>query len=165
MIECTVIFIFLVLLFYINVKASKINHNIGFKKINFFVCVCFLFFCSIFNASDIEFAYILDLGLFSFWDDFYEALYNLIMNDLFGFVISYYWVNSVEFFLIGFLLLIGSVLCVTLYKYNKNLRTQNYGNFLSLFDFFTDLVSFSFLRRQNLFKQGNTIAAVKLFGR
>ena len=165
LIECTVIFIFLVLLFYVNVKSSKLNHNNGFKNINLVLCVFFLFFCSFFNSSDVEFAYILDLGLFSFWDDFYEALHNLIMNDLFGFAISYYWVNSAEFFLVGFLLLVGSVLCVTLYRYNKNIRTQNYSNFLGLFDFFNDFVSFSFLRRQNLVKQGNAIAAVKLFNR
>jgi len=114
---------------------------------------------------DMEFCYMLDSGLFFFWDDFYESLYNLIMNDLFGFMISYYWINGVEFFLVGFLLLVGSVLCVTLYKYNKNIRTQNYNNFLGLFDFFKNFVSFSFLRKQNLLKQGNALAAVKLFSR
>lgn len=165
LIECTVIFIFLVLLFYVNVKSNKVNTYFDFNKINFMLCVCFLFFCSLFNVMDMEFCYMLDSGLFFFWDDFYESLYNLIMNDLFGFMISYYWINGVEFFLVGFLLLVGSVLCVTLYKYNKNIRTQNYNNFLGLFDFFKNFVSFSFLRKQNLLKQGNALAAVKLFSR
>ena len=165
LIECTVIFIFLVLLFYINVKSDKVHFYFDFNKINFFLCVFFLLFCSFFDASDTEFSYLLDFGLFYYWDDYYESIYNFIMNDLFGFLLSYYYLNSVEFSMIGFLLLIGSVLCVTLYKLNKNTRTQNYNSFLRLFDFFKNFVPSLFLRKQNLSKQGNTVSSVKLFNR
>jgi len=87
------------------------------------------------------------------------------MNDLFGFTISYYVINSLSFFLIGFLLLIGSVLCVTLYNYNKNVRVQSYASFSNLFDFFNNFVSSFFLRKQNIFKQGNATSSVKVFSK
>ena len=66
------------------------------------------------------------------------------MNDLFGFYISYYTLNNVEFIFIGFLLLLGSVICVNLYQINKNSRVNNVTNSLSLFNFFQDFSSFFF---------------------
>ena len=85
------------------------------------------------------------------------------MNDLFGFYISYYTINSVEFIFIGFLLLLGSVICVNLYQINRSSRTNNVSNSLSLFNFFQDFSSFFFLRKQNLIKQGNTKSSLKVF--
>ena len=100
------------------------------------------------------------LGTF---DNFYEAVHNNITNDLFGFSISYYTLNSVEFITVGLLLLFGSVVCVNLHQINKNIRTQNNHNSLSIFNFFLDFTSFFFLRRQNLVKQGNTKPSLKIF--
>lgn len=105
----------------------------------------------------------IDLNVFDFNDNYYECFLNSVTNDLFGFSISYYIINSVEFIVIGFLLLVGSVVCVNLYQMNKNVRAQSYSSFLSIFNFFVDFSSFFFLRRQNLIKQGNTKASLKIF--
>jgi hypothetical protein len=104
-----------------------------------------------------------DLNFYGLIDNYYESIFNTITNDLFGFSISYYLINSVEFLLVGFLLLVGSVVCVNLHQMNKNIRVQNYNNLLTIFNFFSDFLSFFFLRRQNLIKQGNTKANLKLF--
>lgn len=104
-----------------------------------------------------------NLTTYSILDNSYESIFNLIQNDLFVFFISYYTLNNIEFIFIGFLLLIGSIICVNLYVVNKNSRVQNYNSFLSVFNFFLDMCSFSFLRKQNLNKQGNVKASLKIF--
>jgi len=104
-----------------------------------------------------------EVSIYSYIDNYYESIYNLICNDLFGFSISYYLINGVEFIIVGFLLLIGSVICVNLHNTTKNVRTQNYSGYLSVFNFFSDYSSFHFIRRQNLIKQGNTKASLKIF--
>ena len=103
------------------------------------------------------------MSFYGLIDNYYESIYNNVNNDLFGFSISYYFLNGVEFIFIGFLLLIGSVICVNLYQMNKNIRAQSYANYLSVFNFFTDFTSFLFLRKQNLIKQGNNKASLKVF--
>lgn len=112
-----------------------------------------------YSDSDIN----IDLTFYGLLDNYYESIFNTVTNDLFGFSISYYLLNSIEFILIGFLLLLGSVVCVNLYQTNKNVRAQSYNNFLTVFNFFSDFSSFFFLRRQNLIKQGNTKPSLKLF--
>lgn len=160
LVECSVIFVFLLLLFYINVKG-----NINYTYINTYIYVWLflLFFIIIlgnfYSDSDVDY----DLNLYGLVENYYEALFNPITNDLFGFSISYYLLNGVEFVLVGFLLLLGSVVCVNLYQMNRNVRTQSYNNYLSVFSFFNDFTSFFFLRRQNLIKQGNTKPSLKLF--
>lgn len=106
---------------------------------------------------------VVDMSFYHIIDNYYEAINNNITNDLFGFSISYYFINGIEFLVIGFLLLIGSVICVNLYQINKNTRAQTTSSYLTLFNFFSDLTSFFFLRKQNLIKQGNNKAALKLF--
>ena len=103
------------------------------------------------------------MSTYDYIDNYYEAIHNSICNDLFGFSISYYLINGVEFVFIGFLLLIGSVICVNLHQTTKNVRSQNYNSYLSVFNFFSDYSSFFFLRRQNLIKQGNTKPSLKIF--
>jgi len=103
------------------------------------------------------------VSLYGLLDNYYEALFNPVSNDLFGFSISYYFLNGVEFLFIGFLLLIGSVICVNLYLTNKNIRAQAVNSYLVVFNFFSDFTSFFFLRKQNLIKQGNNKASLKLF--
>lgn len=162
LVECSVLFVFLLLLFYINVKGVypytlSQNHTIFFS-ILFLVYVIFL---SPFSESD-NFS-LLCAGFYGLLDNYYEALFNPVSNDLFGFFISYYFLNGVEFLFIGFLLLVGSVICVNLYLTNKNIRTQSINNYLLVFNFFSDFTNFLFLRKQNLIKQGNSKASLKLF--
>jgi hypothetical protein len=85
------------------------------------------------------------------------------MNDLFGLYLSYYMCNSLEFIILGLLLLFASVVCVNLNKFNRNYKVNNYYNLLTLFDFFNDFVKFFFLRKQNLVDQEVHIAATRSF--
>ena len=107
--------------------------------------------------------FITDLSLYFLLDNSYECIFNFIQNDLFVFFISYYVLNNIEFIFIGFLLLIGSIICVNLHSVNKNTRVQNYKSFFNVFNFFTDMCSFFFLRKQNIIKQGNTKPSLKIF--
>ena len=54
------------------------------------------------------------------------------MNDLFGIFLSYYYLNSIEYLLIGLLLLIASMVCVNLNKINKGFKFNNYYDLLFL---------------------------------
>jgi len=67
------------------------------------------------------------------------------------------------FIIIGFILLVGSFICVNLYRFEKNSKVQNYFNFGIIFNFFNDFSNFLFLRKQNITKQGNNKSTVKIF--
>lgn len=97
------------------------------------------------------------------YDDFYEALNNSILNDLFSFFETYFNNNSFELLLFGFLLLIGSVVCVMVNKSSSNSRLGNYYDFFLIFDFFNDFINHSFMRRQNLVDQAIQLSSVRFF--
>ena len=162
LIECSVLFIFLLLLFYLNVRGTS---SYTFTQTYQILLLLFLFLiytvCIVYFDSSSYNSFINEP--FNVFDNYYESFTNQVTNDLFGFSISYYLLNSIEFVLVGFLLLVGSVICVNLYQINKNGRVQNYYSLLVIFNFFTDFLSFYFLRRQSLLKQGNTKSALKLF--
>lgn len=104
-----------------------------------------------------------ELQVFFFWDDYYEALYNNKMNDLFGLYLSYYYINSFEFLILGILLLIASLVCVNLNKFNKNIKSNNYYDLLTLFDFFDDFIKFFFIKKQNLTDQTIASSSTRMF--
>jgi len=139
------------------------TYTISQTYIYYFILFLLSFFIAINYYTESDTNALLDMSFYGLIDNYYEALFNNVSNDLFGFSIIYYNVNGVEFIFIGFLLLVGSVICVNLYQMNKNVRTQSYQNYLSVFYFFTDFTSFFFLRKQNLTKQGNTKASLKVF--
>ena len=85
------------------------------------------------------------------------------MNDFYGLYISYYIINSLEFILVGLLLLFVSLVCVNLNKFNKNFKLNNYYNLFTIFDFFFDFINFFFLRKQNLVDQENNPSATRVF--
>jgi hypothetical protein len=122
-----------------------------------------MFFILIGKYLDSDTTTLFTISYYGLIDNYYESLYNNISNDLFGFSISFYFLNGIEFIFIGFLLLIGSVICVNLFQMNKNIRAQSYNNYLFVFSFFIDFSSFFFLRKQNLIKQGNSKASLKIF--
>lgn len=162
LIECTVLFIFLLLLFYLNIKGLE-NYNGVHMYVNLIIIMYIVL--SLFN-SDITIVNNLsavDLSYIGLIDNYYEAIYNYIMNDLFGFFLSYYLLNVVEFLLIGFILLLGSVVCVNLFQLNRTTGAQSTSNFFNIFKFFENYVDCIFLRKQNTTKQGNTKATFKVF--
>ena len=163
LIECSVLFVFLLLLFYLNIKGFYIY---TYKQTYLYLYLCIyliiVVIISFYYGTENNF---FEINLFSAVDNYYESIYNPILNDLFGFSISYYFLNGFEFIVIGFLLLVGSVVCVNLYQMNKNIRVQNYSSFLTIFNFFLDFSSFFFLRRQNIVKQGNVKPSLRVFKR
>lgn len=162
LVECSVLFVFLLLLFYLNIKGNySYTYDKNFNNFSILLFIFYLVLVSFYSTSDST--VVIDMGFYGLLDNYYEALFNNVTNDLFGFAISYYFINGVEFIFIGFLLLIGSVICVNLYQINKNVRAQSVSNSLTVFSFFSDFVGFSFLRKQNLIKQGNNKASLKVF--
>ena len=162
LVECSVLFVFLLLLFYLNIKGNySYTYNQNYSNFSLLFFVFYLLLTNFYSIADS--ASVVDMGFYGLLDNYYEALVNTVTNDLFGFSISYYFINGVEFILVGFLLLIGSVICVNLYQTNKNIRAQSISNSLTVFNFFSDFVGFLFLRKQSLVKQGNNKASLKVF--
>ena len=162
LVECSVLFVFLLLLFYLNVKGFyKFTYSHTYIFIYLLVILYLIINFSGYYNSD--FSENLNLNYIGIIDNYYESFSNFNCNDLVGLYLSYYTINVIEYLIIGFILLIGSVICVNLYTLNKNIRSQNYSNFLKIFNFFIDYSSFFFLRRQNIIKQGNTKPSLKLF--
>ena len=156
------LFVFLLLLFYLNIKASySYTYNLNYNYIFPLTLLLYLILTNYYADSDN--ISLIDMSFYGIIDNYYESYCNSITNDLFGFSISYYFINGVEFLFIGFLLLVGSVVCVSLYQMNKNIRAQTLNNYLSVFNFYLDFTNFLFLRKQNLIKQGNNKASLKLF--
>jgi len=163
--ECVVVFISILFLFYLNVfgNVSKLNLTVySFKYfglyLGFFLLTTFYVF-----PSEVEFFLPIELNIINLWDDYYEALWNDKMNDLFGLYIGYYVLNSFEFILIGILLLVGSIVCVNVNKFNKNLKSNNYYDLLTIFDFFDDFVKYLFMRKQNLVDQTIHPSSTRIF--
>jgi hypothetical protein len=102
-------------------------------------------------------------SLFFLNDDYYEALHNNKSNDVAPLKSSYYLISSLEFIFVGLLLLIGSLVCINLYRLKNNFKLSNYSDFLALFNLFDDFVNLSFLRKQNLIDQNFILSAIKFF--
>lgn len=75
------------------------------------------------------------------------------MNDFAGLYISYYMVHSLELIIIGFMLFIGSVACITLYMLINTSKKTNYNNIMNFMTLYTKLYNVLFLRKQTLHYQ------------
>jgi hypothetical protein len=163
--ESVVIFVSLLLVFYLNVYGSVNKNNTffyGYKFFGLLIMLCFtthFFLISFDNESSIEFL----IEPFVLFDNWYESIYNEFVTDLFGLFLSYYYINSLEFLIIVFFLLIGSLICVNLSKLNRLNRVAGYGDMFLVFDFFKDFVKFIFMRKQNLVEQENHPASTRIF--
>lgn len=162
-IEFTIIFISILLLFYLNttgVTIYKVNNVFNFS---FF----FSFFIFQFFSLNYEVECILPIvfNTVVLWDDYYEALNNTNINDFTAFTIGYYFINNLSFLIVGFLLLIGSVICVNLNKSQTNLKIFSINSFLTIFDFFKNFINFRFFRKQDLVKQAVLDTTIRSFKR
>nr|YP_740844.1 Ymf62 [Tetrahymena pigmentosa]ABI51753.1 Ymf62 [Tetrahymena pigmentosa] len=155
--EFTIIFIAVVLLFYLNVDGLHLKYNNNLNNIIYYLPIIFIFllFYNLDTYFELENFLPVEFNNIDYYDDYYEALNNSIMNDFTPLTLSYYSINSVEFIIIGLLLLLGSVACVNLYKSNKNFTIVKQSNVLSMFNFFKDFINFSFLKKQDLNNQTN----------
>jgi hypothetical protein len=147
----------------LNIDGLTIKYNINLNSILYFIPSLFIFllYYNLDILSELELFIPLELNYLDFYDNYYEAINNNILNDFTALTISYYLINSAEFLSIGFLLLIGSVACVNLYKSNKNYSIVKQANILSTFDFFKDFINFTFIRKQDLNKQTSANASLR----
>lgn len=163
--ECTVVFISLLLLFYLNIEGNQVRLDLKVFRLyySFGLFIIFVVLMNFSYGTEFELYVPLALNFIDIWDDFYEALSNTNSNDFMMLTISYYSLNSFEFICVGILLLIGSVVCVNLNKMQKSLKVQKYSNTLDVFNFFKDFVNYVFMRKQNLVDQTMHPASVRLF--
>lgn len=164
LLECSVIFVFLLLLFFLNIKGTSQVYSNN-SSVLAIVCFILLYLSLVYIFQDQD--TIININIFQnyLFDNFYEAIFNFLLNDLYGFSISYYNINFVEFIIVGFLLLLGSVVCVNLNQTNKSTTSQGYSDFVKTFKIFENLVSFIFLKKQNLVNQSNSKSNVKMYNK
>lgn len=161
--EGTVIFIFLLLLLYVNFKGYINNYDMNTFMFNKLIYVFTILLFSIFFFNTEEDFLTSNFTTSFLWDDYYESIYNTNMNEFTQLLLSYYSFNSLGFVIIGMILLVGSVVCVNLFKVNKSYRLYSYNTFFSFFSFFSDSVNYNFIRKQNLHNQSMAIPSTKLF--
>lgn len=163
-VEGTVVFIFMLLLFYLNVEGNYFKITLQYYKTMyiFILFILFVFFFKNINNIEVEnsafFFNFIDL-----WDDYYEGLNNKNMNDFLLLFISYYSINSLEFILLGLLLLIGSIVCVNINRFQKGLKLSKVDFFFKTFNKHKDFYNFSFLRKQNLTNQANSVISLRVY--
>jgi hypothetical protein len=90
-------------------------------------------------------------------------LFNINLNDFKLLYLSYYNLNNIEYLVVGFLLLVGSLSCVNLNKFQKFFKIIEYSFFLKKFTFLKNFIDFSFLRKQNLNNQTFKKPSVRVF--
>ncbi len=163
--ESVVIFISLLLLFYLNVYGNVNQTNTKFYSLKYYGLFFLLFLFNHFYIlpSEMEFFLPNNLNSSFLWDDYYEAFWNNIITDMYGLYLSYYKFNSFEFIFIGLILLIGSLLCVNINKFNRMNKLHSYYDLFLVFDFFKDFVKFIFMRKQNLVDQENHPSSTRIF--
>lgn len=163
--EATIVFIALLLLFYLNVEGTQLRFNLKSYRVYFVFLLFIVFF--LFNnflfVGNNEFYLPIIFNAIDLWDDYYEALFNVNMNDFRALTIGYYSINSIEFIMIGLILLVGSVVCVNLNKLQKSMRVFKYSVYFNIFDYFKDFLNFTFIRKQNLMDQVSTPSSIRIF--
>lgn len=157
--EILVIFIFLLLILYVNVhgESQKV-----LSKHNFFLIPIFFLMLLFFNndTTIIE-NDLLFLQCDIYWVDYYEALNDYNNNDLFGFFISYYVLNSIILMLFALILFFGSIVCVLLFRVIKVVKFSNVNYFLDTIKFSQNFLYSIFMRKQDLFDQNGFFATLK----
>jgi hypothetical protein len=159
-IEITVVFMLLLVLFYLNFKGSTpvVSSTNKYIYLSFIVLVMLfpmiyaekeLFLPCLFNTIDL-------------WDNYYACLSNIAMNDFIGLYLSYYFINSYEFILIGWMLFLGSILCITLFNLVGSSKSTNHLLLKKFINFFLSSLDFYFLRKQNLINQNNTQPGLRI---
>jgi hypothetical protein len=126
------------------------------------ISLIFIFLLLIQNDF-LEDDYVVYFNFYELNDDFYEANLNTNINDFISFMISFYILNSFEFLCLASLILIASIICVNLNRFNKQPKVTNIDVFLKLFNFFKNAVDFVFLRQQNLNDQESSPSSTKIF--
>ena len=161
-IEFTLVFIILLFLFHLNVEGYSFQISLNYSIYFFlFFFIFWLLLQSYFVYYDSNF-FLIFFNIF-LWEDYYEAFNNKSLNDFLVLTISYYSFNSVELLLIGFILLIGSVVCVLLNRIQKFSKNNNLLNFFFKISDILNYKNFFFLRKQNVNKQSFYNPSLRVF--
>ena len=147
-------YLFCMLMFMVNQKRHLVSI--------IFFNTCFFFNAFFFsNDTTIIENDLLFLQCDLYWVDYYEALNDFNNNDLFGFFISYYVLNSIILMLFAFILFFGSIVCVLLFRTIKVVKFSNVNYFLDTIKFSQNFLYSIFMRKQDLFDQNNFFASLK----
>jgi hypothetical protein len=164
-VELTVILVCLLLLFFLNVSGLR-----PYFKINLFSNLLAIFFiviliiaAYIYGGADTEGTTFILAQAFYIWEDYYEALLLVASNDVASLSVSYYSINNLELVLVGFLLLIGSVICVNLNKYQRGDKNSKVSGDMTLLNIFNHLANSVFVRKQNMVSQNILKASLNIF--
>jgi len=161
--ELIIFFVSLLLVFNLSSQGEKIvKKDDRISLIGFFVL--FVVISSSYNyANECEF-YLPYLFLdFQIWDNYYEALQNTANNDLFSVFFVLYYNYSPFLVSIGYILFIGSLVCVNLNKIFLKMNTKNYANIFDAHEFLSTVTDAIFLRKQNLNDQTTHETSTKEF--
>lgn len=163
-IELTIILVCLLLLFYFN--ASSLQPYFNFYTLRSYI-YCLFFIFILVGAGCIDgFFEFLDFkwqSFFFLWNDYYEAIMLKASNDVYSLTVSYYTVNSFELLLVGFLLFIGSVICVNFNKYQRYNRNFKLPEELDIINVYNFLLNSFFIRKQNMTDQNSKKANLNIF--
>lgn len=159
-IEITVVFMLLLVLFYLNFKGSTPATKSSYRYLYFIFSSVILLIPMIYSEKE---SYLHQaFNSIDLWDNYYDSLYNLAMNDFIGLYISYYFINSYEFILIGWMLFLGSILCITVFNLVGAAKSTNHNLLKKFMSFFFSSLDFYFLRKQNLVNQSNAQPGIRV---
>lgn len=163
--EFVIVFISILFVFYLNIYS---NLNLKNEKFFLFKYCSILIFFNIFNIFTQSFFEkegccngLVNVTIF--FENYYFNNYLFFLNDFNSFFFGYFFFNSVEYIIIGLLLLYGSLVSVNLYFLNKSNRVINYFDFFDTFNFFKNCCKFFFFRKQNLIDQLFDTSAIRFF--
>lgn len=162
--EFVIIFISILLIFYLNVYGTTSqNVTIFFLKRNLFLILPSFF--NLTNNIYCEFENISQIFLNSsiFYENYYMYLSAKTFNDFYGLFINLFSANAVPTMSVGYLLLIGSFVCVTIHSLIKTIKMINYSDFFLVFEMFKDFSKFIFMRKQNLTDQMHVTSGSRFF--
>jgi len=161
-IEFTVIFIIVLLILYLNTKlilpSKPLKTNLLRVQSIMIVSLLSIPTAFIYNSEN---ALMESLFIYYPADNIYLPLAIKQKNDFIGLFFSYYHLNSAVFLLVGMLLFIGSLVCVTLNILLKSLKKKEGAAFSTVFNFFNTHTNYLILRRQSLTSQNFNQPATK----
>ena len=146
-VELSVFFILLMFLFFFNFGAELRGSSCTRYKVLSLSSFFFLFLFDDYSRVHSS------LNVFYTYDDFYSAIGSDSMSDVHSLFLSYYFFNSFLLFVFGFFVFLTSVVCVLLLRSSRSVYSESIGSFLSIYNFFSDLLNFELLRKQSLGNQ------------
>jgi len=161
-IELSVIFVSVILLFFLNPKGLDYAPNllkINYSYLSLFPLLLVFLVTPYLNLNE---CYFFNFNYAYIWFNCYESIRFLVKNDFLSLFFSYYIYNSVTFIIVGLILFVGSLICITLNvkvlgsKKAKSLKYMTSFKELNLFS------SFSFMRRQDLNVQAHANMSIKI---